>query len=151
MSMETLYSLINLSVLPAWVLLIFAPRWSVTKTLVHSMLYPILLGVFYTTGLGLTVFGGMGAEGGGFRSIVEVRTLFSADIGILVGWAHYLIFDLFIGAWEARDGQKRGINHLLLIPCIVLTFMAGPFGLLLYLCLRAATKKGGWSLEERDA
>jgi len=148
MSLETLFSLINLSVFPAWLLLIFAPRWSITKSLVHSMLYPLLLGLFYTVGLFMAVFGGMGAEDGGFTTIAAVRALFSTDIGILVGWAHYLVFDLFVGAWEARDAQRRGLSHWLLIPCLILTFMAGPFGLLLYVILRRVSKKGGWSLEE---
>jgi len=148
MDFDLIYSLINLSVLPAWALLIFLPRWSGTRTLVHSMLFPIFLGLIYTASLFMAVFGGMGAEGGGFSSIDEVRALFSADIGIIAGWTHYLIFDLFVGAWEARDAERRGVNRWLLIPCLILTFMAGPFGLLLYLVLRAATKKGGWSLEE---
>lgn len=151
MSLETLFSLINLSVIPAWVLLIFAPRWTLTKAFVHSMLYPLGLGILYTVGLFMSVFGGMGGEGAGFGSIEAVRALFSADIGIVVGWAHYLLFDLFVGAWEARDAQRRGFSHWLLIPCLLLTFMAGPFGLLLYVVLRVMTKKGGWGLEEADA
>jgi len=34
------------------------------------------------------------------------------------------------------------------IPCLALTFMFGPTGLLLYLLLRWLTKKGGWRLSE---
>lgn len=149
MSIETLFSLINLSVFPAWFLLIFAPRWSITRTLVHSMLYPIALGLIYTAGIIASIFFGMGGEGAGFSSISQVRAIFSSDVGVLVGWAHYLVFDLFVGAWEARDAQKRGVSHWLLIPCLFFTFMLGPFGLVLYLCLRAATKKGGWRLESK--
>ena len=151
MSLETLFSLINLSVIPAWALLIFAPRWSLTRTLVHSMLYPLGLGLLYTVGLFMSVFGGMGGDGAGFGSIEAVRALFSADIGIVVGWAHYLLFDLFVGAWEARDAQRRGLSHWLVIPCLLLTFMAGPFGLLLYVGLRVVSKKGGGRLEETEA
>ncbi|WP_409432954.1 ABA4-like family protein [Litorimonas sp. RW-G-Af-16] len=147
MTFEMLFSLINLSVLPAWALLILAPRWSGTRALVHSMLYPLMLGLLYAVCLGLAVFGGMGAEGGGFNSIAQVRALFASDIGIITGWAHYLVFDLFVGAWEARDAKRRGFSHWLLIPCLLLTFMAGPFGLLLYVVLRKVTGKGGWALE----
>ena len=149
MDLDLLFMLANLSVMPAWVMLIFLPRWSVTQKLVHSMLYPLGLGAVYTVGLLLSVFGGMGAPGGGFTSIEAVRALFSVDIGIFVGWVHYLLFDLFVGAWEARDAQRQGVSHGLLIPCLLLTYMAGPFGLLLYVVLRAATKKGGWGLLER--
>lgn len=148
MTFELAFLFINAAVVPAWILLIFLPRWAGTKALVHSMLYPLILGVVYTVGLGFSVFGGMGGEGSGFTTITAVRAIFSTDIGVLVGWTHFLLFDLFVGAWEARDAQRRGFSHGLLIPCLLLTFMAGPLGLLLYVILRRATHKAGWSLNE---
>jgi hypothetical protein len=54
----------------------------------------------------------------------------------LAGWIHYLAFDLFVGAWEVRDAQRQGIHHLLVIPCLLATLMAGPAGLALYWLLR---------------
>jgi len=44
---------------------------------------------------------------------------------LLAGWTHYLAFDLFIGGWEVRDAQRRGIPHLLIVPALVLTFLFG--------------------------
>jgi hypothetical protein len=66
-----------------------------------------------------------------------VRTLFENPWGLLAGWTHYLAFDLFIGGWEVRDAQRRGIPHLLVVPALVLTFLLGPGGLLLYLAIRS--------------
>ena len=148
MDFDLLFKLANYGVMPAWLMLIILPNWSVTKSLVHSLLYPLIIGVLYSVCLYLSIFAGMGGEGGGFSSIDQVRALFSVDIGILVGWVHYLVFDLFVGAWEARDAKRRGFSHWLLIPCLFFTFMAGPLGLLLYVVLRRVTKKGGWSLVE---
>ena len=139
---------VNFAVMPAWVLLIFAPRWEWTQKLVHSMLYPLILGGVYLVGM-ILAYAGHGADGGSFTSIEGIRTLFSADVGILIGWTHYLVFDLFIGAWESRDAQRRGFSHWLLIPCLLLTYILGPIGLLLYLVLRKINGKGGWSLKER--
>ena len=51
---------------------------------------------------------------------------------------HYLAFDLFVGSWEVSDARKRGVHHLLVIPCLLATFMAGPAGLVLYLLVRTA-------------
>ena len=149
MSYDLLFSLINLSVMPAWALLILAPKWIGTDKLVHSMFYPLLLGVVYIGGMVMAAMG-HGAEGGGFTSIDGVRTLFSSDVGMVIGWTHYLVFDLFIGAWEARDARRRSFHHGLLIPCLLLTFMLGPIGLLIYLGLRKATGKGGWRLDESE-
>jgi hypothetical protein len=40
-----------------------------------------------------------------------------------------------------RDAQRLGIHHLLVVPCLVLTFIFGPIGLLLYFVLRFALKR----------
>ena len=152
MSYALLFSLINLSVMPAWALLILAPKWKVTEKLVHSMLYPLLLGGIYLGMMVASMAFGLGASPDdppvSFTTIEGVRNIFATDAGVIVGWAHYLVFDLFVGAWEARDAKRRGFNHWLLVPCLVLTFMFGPVGLFLYLILRKVTGKGGWSLGE---
>ena len=152
MNYDLIFSLVNLSVMPAWALLILAPKWKVTETLVHSMLYPLLLGGVYLSLMIASMAFGVGAnpDGGAvsFSTIEGVRNIFGSDIGVIIGWAHYLVFDLFVGAWEARDARQKGFNHWLLIPCLLLTFMLGPVGLFLYLILRKATRKGGWRLVE---
>ena len=63
--------------------------------------------------------------------------LFRNEWLVLAGWIHYLAFDLFVGAWEVRDSQDRGISHFLVIPCLLLTFFLGPIGLLLYFTVRS--------------
>ncbi len=151
MNYDLIFSLINLSVMPAWALLIFAPRWSVTEKLVHSMFYPLLLGGFYggmmIASMGFGVGSSPEAAPVDFTTMEGVAAIFQSPGGILIGWTHYLVFDLFAGAWEARDARRRGFSHWLLIPCLLLTFMLGPIGLFLYLILRKVTGKGGWSLD----
>ncbi len=153
MTPELLFSLLNLSVMPAWALLIFAPKWRVTENLVHSMLYPVGLGLFYAACMGVAMIGGVTGnvafEGEvSFTTLEGVRNIFGNDMGVLVGWSHYLVFDLFVGAWEARDARRRGFNHFILIPCLLLTYMLGPVGLLVYLALRFVMKKSGSGLTE---
>ena len=80
-----------------------------------------------------------GADGG-FSSIEAVRALFQSDALLVAGWLHYLAFDLFVGAWEVRTARAAGIPHLLVIPCLALTFLFGPLGFLAFLILRAACK-----------
>ena len=62
--------------------------------------------------------------------------LFTNEWAVLAGWIHYLAFDLFVGSWEVRDSQERGVSHVLVIPCLFLTFMFGPIGFLAYTILR---------------
>ena len=103
---------------------------------------PAILAIAYI----LLIADGLGGDGeGGFGSIAEVRALFANDSALAAGWLHYLAFDLFVGAWIVRDGIGRGIagwKALLLIPCMALTFLLGPSGLLLYLALRLAFGRG---------
>ncbi|HEX8192518.1 MAG TPA: ABA4-like family protein [Allosphingosinicella sp.] len=76
--------------------------------------------------------------GGGFGSVHEVRALFANDHALAAGWLHYLAFDLFVGSWIAELGLKARIPALLLVPCLVLTFLLGPTGLVLFIVLRLA-------------
>lgn len=99
---------------------------------------PAILALAYAL---LIVDGLGGAEGGGFGSIGEVRALFANDAALAAGWLHYLAFDLFVGSWIARDGLERGVPALLLVPCLVLTFLFGPTGLLLFLLLRLLRRR----------
>lgn len=69
-------------------------------------------------------------------TLENLKTSFMRDEIIVLGWVHYLVFDLFIGAWISRDAIKHEINYLLVIPALVLTLFAGPVGLLSYLVLR---------------
>jgi hypothetical protein len=86
-----------------------------------------------------------GAEGG-FSSLDEVASLFRNPWLLLAGWIHYLAFDLLIGTWEVRDARSRGISHLLVLPCLALTFLFGPAGWLLYLAVRSLTGRTAASL-----
>ncbi len=151
MTYESLFSVINMSVLPAWFLLIFLPRIGLTKQVVHSGLYPLLLGVFYLSALVWSISSGVTGGEANFTSISGITAIFQSPLGVLVGWSHYLVFDLFVGAWIGRDSQRRGIPHLAVAPCQFFTFLLGPVGLLSYLLLRMALRKGGLSLDETPA
>lgn len=133
---QMLLTLINLSVLPAWALLILAPRWQWTDRIVHSGLYPVALGLAYLAFMICALMWGTNTEPVNFTTVEGIAAIFTHPFGLLTAWVHYLVFDLFVGAWEARDARRRGMAHLALIPCLLLTFMAGPIGLLLYFILR---------------
>ena len=70
---------------------------------------------------------------------------------MLVGWVHYLVFDLFVGAWIVRDARRRGIHHGLVLPCLFFTLMLGPIGLLLYAGLRFARDRATSLVESPSA
>lgn len=150
MTPETIYTLINIGVVPAWLLLVFAPKWPVTRALVHSGLYPLIYGALYVFFLATALLFGAHSPDAGFSTLAGVMALFDQPNGVLTGWTHYLVFDLFIGAWIARDAARRGLSHFLIAPCLFFSFLLGPVGLLLYVVLRLVSGKGGLSLYEAD-
>ena len=94
---------------------------------------PVVFGLAYVA---LLILGADAFKDGGFSSIAQVRALFANDNALTAGWLHYLAFDLFVGAWIVEDGTRRGVNRLLIVPCLILTFLFGPAGYLLYNLLR---------------
>jgi Domain of unknown function (DUF4281) len=136
-SPEALFSLASTAVLPGWLLLVLAPRWRYTARLVAVVLIPGLLGLLYV----VLIAARWGSAEGGFSSLADVRRLFGDPYLLLAGWVHYLAFDLFVGAWEVRDAQRLRVPHLLVGPCLVLTFLFGPAGLLLYGVVRAVRSR----------
>src|SRR5688500_12240995 len=80
------------------------------------------------------------AEAAGYSTIPVLRTLFASDSALVAGWFHYLAFDLFVGTWIVRDGLERKLHPLLILPCLPLTFLFGPAGLLLFFILRLALR-----------
>ena len=148
MDPANLFSLAGLLAAAGWLALIAAlfvkrlraPAWTAAQLVI-----PALLAIAYV----LLLWQGRAAfEEGGFGSLEEVRTLFANDSALAAGWLHYLAFDLFVGAWIARDGTARGVPALLILPCLPLTFLFGPAGLLLYLVLRLIFPDGQkWSAQ----
>jgi hypothetical protein len=122
-------------VLPAWVLLAFAPRWRWTHR-IATFFITVPLAALY-----IGLFSSNWNSHLGFGSLDQVYALFQNPAMLLAGWIHYLAFDLFIGSWEVRDARETGIPHLLVIPCLAGTFLIGPAGLLAYLLLRLAYTK----------
>ncbi len=142
-----LYLAINGLVLPAWFLLIFLPSSRLTRQLVHSGLYPVVFGVIYIAFISRALILGEGAEGSGFGSLEAVMRVFDTPAGLLTGWTHYLVFDLFVGAWIGRDALQRAVAHWVRVPGQLGCFLLGPIGLLLYLAGRALTRRGGFVLD----
>jgi hypothetical protein len=130
---EQIFSIANLVAVAAWVLLGALPRQRWVAGAVTSLVVPALFAVAYV----VIVVTRFGSSPGGFSTLGDVATLFGNPWMLLAGWIHYLAFDLFVGSWEVRDARERGVPHLLVLPCLVLTFLFGPLGWLLYIALRS--------------
>lgn len=139
----SLFSLCSTIALLGWIALavaLFAPRLRRATWIGTGLVLPALLAVAY---IGALAAGLAGGAKGGFDSIAAVRSLFADDHALTAGWIHYLAFDLVVGTWIARAGTGAGLSPLLILPCLVLTFLVGPAGLLLALIIGLSTGRLG--------
>ena len=138
---SAVFAATNLLAVAGWLLLAAAPR----KPAVHSLIMYLGVAVLcltYTVAFALFLSGAAdpvrvaGAGEPGFGSIAGVRALFASDGGVVIGWTHYLAFDLFTGLWIAADADNKQFGRLTQLPFLFATFMAGPVGLLAWLIVR---------------
>ena len=140
------FDVLNLVALVTWVLLVLAPRLPQWTSTVTRTVVPGILAAAYTA---IVVIMWAGSEGG-FSSLADVAALFSNPWILLAGWTHYLAFDLLVGNWEMHDARTRGIPYVLVLPCLVLTFLFGPAGWLLYGIVRfSRTASAAWGDRQR--
>lgn len=132
MTPDQLFQLANPLALLGWLVLLAAPLAPRAAQAVVAAAIPLLLSLAYA-GLVLAFWW---RAPGGFGSLPDVQALFTHPHIALAGWLHYLAFDLFLGAWQVRTARAEGIPHWAVVPCLVLTFLFGPAGLLAFAILR---------------
>lgn len=138
MGIEEVFLVANYSVLPAWLLLVFLPRARVTRLCVHSFVPCLVLAPLYA----VLLFGDRpGPEGASFFTLAGVSRIFTTPWTITACWIHYLVGDLFLGAWQVRDAERLGIKHRYVVPSLVLTLLFGPLGLLSWALVRYALRR----------
>ena len=139
MTIETIFSLSNLLVLPFWVLIIFLPHWSWTKRIIASPWVAAPVALLYF----LLIFPQMGSLLGTLSnpSAAAISAVLGTASGATIGWAHFLAFDLFVGRWAYLDNQTTKLSPWLMAPILFFILMMGPIGFLLYLIARALKTK----------
>ncbi|MDQ3804482.1 MAG: ABA4-like family protein, partial [Acidobacteriota bacterium] len=135
-----LFNAAGLAIL-AWALLIFLPKWRVTRLVARTEIFPVFLAVLYAVGVvPLLVEAGPGVMRD-FGSAEGVTRLLARQDVALVAWIHILCFDQLVGLYIYRDNMER--RHVPLVVqsvLLFLTLMFGPAGFLLYYLLRLARR-----------
>lgn len=133
MTPEQVFNIATVFALLGWIVLIFL---SSSRTAVEALartFVPAMLSLAYAAIIIPFVFtNGIGSLGS-FEGLLQLQ----GQPWLLVGgWLHYLAFDLLAGAWQATTAREEGIPRYALIPCLVLTFILGPIGFLVFLVVR---------------
>ncbi len=140
MSLEMIFSTCQVLALLGWLMLVMAPLSRDRLVLAARIVSALLAVAYFAQFMTITE-----PSGGNFSSLAGVSTLFSKPGNVMLGWTHYLAFDLFVGSWEVEDAGKQGLPHWLVLITLFLTLMVGPIGLLTYLIIRTinCTRKQG--------
>ena len=135
-SFSKLFKITSTAALFGWAILIFLPTWHLADSVIKNGIV-VALSVFYV----YILFIQKNIEGekypkGNFSSLEGVINLFKNPKSVLGGWVHYLAFDLMLGLYIKNEANAIGMSHWLQIPCLLLTFMFGPAGYLLFFVLK---------------
>tara|TARA_A100001011_G_scaffold390799_1_gene474960 strand:- start:1758 stop:2231 length:474 start_codon:yes stop_codon:yes gene_type:complete len=137
-TIETFYMWINLGVLPFWLLLIFFPQSYVSRFFVTSIFPLILLSGAYIFILYKSYLANYNFEVNFnlYLGLNELSRLFEDNLYIMMFWIHFISINLFAGGWIVKDSQKFGINKFFLAIPLVVIYLIGPIGLLIYWLVR---------------
>ena len=136
MELGSFFKFANLLAVAGWVTLAFAPLMPRLSQIIAGGIIPAVLSLAYA----VFVLVGWSSSEGGYDTLENVMRLFDDPMIALAGWVHFLAFDLFAGAWQVRVAQRESFSHWIVLPCLLLTFLFGPAGLLLFMALRLAMK-----------
>jgi len=138
MSPDSIFQTCSTIAMAGWiVLLIISPFWSSFDKFLIGIIITLLAIVY--AWLIFQVFTPGDFEK--FSSLNGVMELFTDKTAVTAGWIHYLAIDLLTGIWIKKNAQKYNIHHLIVLPCLLVTFMLAPIGLLLYLLVRLVKTK----------
>ncbi|MEU8562333.1 ABA4-like family protein [Streptomyces cyaneofuscatus] len=137
----TLFEITFYLAAPFWLLMIFAPRWSVTTRIASSPLTVLPLLAVYTV-LAVQVFPELWTAVS-TPDIDTFRELAALAEGAGALWAQVIAWDLLVGQWMFLQSRKLGLSPWLMGPLLVFTILLSPFGLLVFLALRTVRQGAG--------
>ena len=138
LTFENIYLWANFGVLPFWLLLIIMPNSKITQLFVNSIVLPLILSTVYvyiiyqTTLLDESMFDIFKL----YLSLDNLYTVFATESFLLAFWIHFLVLNLFLGSWVSRDGVRYNMSRKLVAIPLIIIYLTGPLGLVLYWLLR---------------
>jgi hypothetical protein len=137
--MEILFQATFILTGPFWLLMIVAPHWRWTRRI---MLSPLVIAPIALLYLALTLpLTGELVSASQSPTLDTIAAFLGTDHGATTAWAHLLAFDLFVGRWAYLDSRERNLSAWVVSPILCFILMAGPFGFLMYLMVRAVNER----------
>jgi hypothetical protein len=137
---DTFFSATNTVALLAWIALVLFPARRAVSHVLCAILVPAALAISYAAVIGWKMTQD-GPPPGDVMTLGGLKGMFADDWVFAAAWAHYLVFDMVVGAWIARDAVRLGIPWPLRTISLLLTFLLGPVGFLLHVITRFVLRR----------
>ena len=137
-TMEMVYLWLNLGILPFWFVLVVFPKSQICKVFITSVFPIFILSLFYAYLLYIAY-----ADGYDFLQnfklyfgLSEIYNLFENQFFLILFWVHFLAINLFCGGWVVNDSQMFGMNKFLVSIPLIIIYLVGPIGIMIYWIIR---------------
>ena len=129
---DALFWFSSLYILPFWLMMWFAPAHERTAALLRNeWVYLAPLAAAYTLAVLPNLLDILVLLGSDMPTPEIVVSLFDDREVILIGWLHYLAFDLFVGRWTWQRLMATNQPLYVSFPVLLLSMMVAPLGALL--------------------
>jgi len=139
---ETFFQATNTLALLVWIALVLFPGKKLVSGWLCALVVPGALALSYACVIGWKLATN-GPPPGDLMTLAGLQEVFRDDWVFTAAWTHYLVFDMVVGAWIARDSVHLGTPWLLRTVALVLTFLAGPVGFLVHIVGRGVLRRVG--------
>ena len=135
---ETLYMWVNIGVLPFWFILIFFPQSHLSRIFVASIFPMLILSGAYIFVLYKSYLIGYDFIGNFslYLGLDDLSRLFEDHLYLMLFWIHFIAINLFTGGWIVKDSQKFNINKIIISIPLIIIYLIGPIGLIVYWVIR---------------
>ena len=137
-TLENIYLWSNFGILPFWLILLVIPNSKVTQFFLNSIIIPLIITCAYS----YIVYQSFLLENSLidlfkiYLSIENLYTAFATESFLLIFWLHFLALNIFLGSWISLDGVKYNIPRGVVALPLILVYLTGPLGLVLYWLIR---------------
>ena len=144
--LNILYLLTFVVPAPWWLLMIFAPRSPLTRRFTNNYVIFIVLGVAYAVilanaAISLFTSAAQGGPAVDFVSLDGLTRMLVNPAFVLIVWLHMITMDLIGGHWLYHEAMRLNAPQLVSSICILLTFLVGPFGLMVFVLWRNLVRR----------
>ena len=137
-TIEMVYLWLNLGVIPFWIVLVVFPQSRISRVFITSVFPIFILSLIYSYLLYISYLNSYDFLQNFklYLGLNEISNLFENQFFLILFWVHFLAMNLFCGGWIVNDSQMFGMNKFLVSIPLIITYLIGPIGMVIYWVIR---------------